>query len=261
MLYHNLFFFFFKAGALQAFQTPKCHLGMQGAAASSGWGSSRWHQHGYSAFQGGGGQGLWLWEGWEQGSAVGVEGWASGAQSSYRGSAAAGSGLRPPQCGNLSLGSLTRNQRGSVVRVDITCGVQQPIPACAPIPMGSAAMESRAVRNIPPVPHWTCFPQERGREGSAPSREALASRLSQPGPIIPLILEPLKRINSWEQSIPTFPNFGERTIGTHVHFSLSAASSTPPAPSLTCGSLCQQPIFSNSSAISFILMHLFTGND
>lgn len=68
------FFFFFKAGALQAFQTPKCHLGMQGAAASSGWGSSRWHQHGYSAFQGGVGQGLWLWEGWEQGSAVGVEG-------------------------------------------------------------------------------------------------------------------------------------------------------------------------------------------
>lgn len=142
--------------------------------------------------------------------------------------------------------SLARNQRGSVVRAGINFGVHHPV-----FPFPWVLLSGRAE-------HW-------GTSLLLPIKPASHRRgqggLSPPGPIISLILEPLKWIHSWEQSIHTFANFAGRTVGTHEHFSLSAASSTSSAPSLTFSSLYQQPIFSTSSVISFILMHLFTGND
>lgn len=85
-----------------------------------------------------------------------------GTQSSYRGSAAAGSGLRPPQGGNLSPGdSLELGQKPKGL-----CGQGRDklwgAPPCVPVPMGSGEQSTEEHPSCSPL---NLLPTGGAREG------------------------------------------------------------------------------------------------
>lgn len=185
--------------------------------------------------------------GWEQGGAVGVEAEPQGTESSYRGSAAAGSGLRPAQRGSLSPGSsleLGQKPKGFCGQGRSNLwGAAANTSLCSPS-HGLCCHRDRAVRNI------LCSPSNLLPTGGAgraqPKQRGSCFMAHTPRPHHPA--------HSGAPKVNPFP----RTVHSHIstlwrednwHPHTFHLSSTPSAPSLTCGSLCQQPNLSNSSVI------------